>query len=185
MKQNLLILGAGAYGAMAWVVAAEMHCFEKISFLDDQNEAAIGTLSGCESFLAEYPLALVALDDSRERLKWLRRLENAGFCLAVLVSPSAYVSPSAQLMAGTVIGPEAVIQAKAVVAPGCMVCAGTVIGQGAFVEEGCELCGGSVVPPKALVPAKTKIGCGQVFRQKMETEQEKCCPDAYYFEVGM
>lgn len=41
VNKNLLILGAGQYGYVAKEVAESMGHFEKITFLDDNNERAI------------------------------------------------------------------------------------------------------------------------------------------------
>ena len=37
-NNNLLILGAGIYGAMVYEIAEAMGCFEKIDFLDDNGQ---------------------------------------------------------------------------------------------------------------------------------------------------
>ena len=42
MTRTLLILGAGQYGSVAYEIANAMNCFEKIAFLDDNNEKALG-----------------------------------------------------------------------------------------------------------------------------------------------
>ena len=183
MNRNLLILGAVFYGAMAREVAEEMRCFEKISFLDDRCGDSAGGLMEYERFPAEYPFALAAVDDAKERVEWLQRLERAGFCMVALVSSSAWVSPSAHLMNGTVVGPGAVIQAEAVVGLGCMICAGAVIGRGAFVGDGGAVGCHGVVRAETAVPAGTGIGCGEIFHLEAETALRGL--EAYSFEVGV
>ena len=42
MNKNLLIIGAGDYGQIAYEIAEAMERFEKIDFLDDNSELAIG-----------------------------------------------------------------------------------------------------------------------------------------------
>lgn len=49
-------------------------------------------------------------------LEYIQVLEEALFNVAILVSPRAYVAPSAQLMKGTIVEPMAVVNANAVVA---------------------------------------------------------------------
>ena len=41
-NKNLLILGAGQYGQVAKEIAEETGYFDKIAFLDDNSEQAIG-----------------------------------------------------------------------------------------------------------------------------------------------
>lgn len=38
MKKNLLIIGAGIYGVVAFEIATEMGCFDKIDFIDDERK---------------------------------------------------------------------------------------------------------------------------------------------------
>ena len=38
MNKNLLIVGAGTYGVDASEIAADMGCFEKIAFVDDERK---------------------------------------------------------------------------------------------------------------------------------------------------
>ena len=47
---NLLILGAGQFGLMVKEIAESMGCFDKIDFLDDNNEIAVGKLCDYEEF---------------------------------------------------------------------------------------------------------------------------------------
>lgn len=38
MNKNLLIIGASTYGVVASEIAADMGCFEKIDFVDDERK---------------------------------------------------------------------------------------------------------------------------------------------------
>ena len=58
MNKNLLILGAGQYGLVAREIALSMRCFEKIDFLDDKSELAIGRLEDYEKYTAGYSCAI-------------------------------------------------------------------------------------------------------------------------------
>lgn len=53
MNKNLLIIGAGQYGALAKEIAEVMKCFEKIDFLDDNSELAIGKISEMEKIAGD------------------------------------------------------------------------------------------------------------------------------------
>lgn len=157
MNKNLLILGAGQYGMVAKEIAEAMGSFERIAFLDDENGVAIDTLANYEKHAREYSSAVVAIGNADLRLEYLKRLEDAGFRIAVLVSPRAYVAPSAQLMKGTIVEPMAVVNANAVVAVGSIVCAGAIVNHNAVVGDGCLLQCGSIVAAGVCVSAKTRI----------------------------
>ena len=132
-NNNLLILGAGQFGRVAKEVAESMGRFDRIAFLDDNSDQAIGKLEDHEKFVADFSYAFVAIGNSDLRLKYIEELEEACFAIAVLVSPEAHVSPSAQLMKGTIVAPGAVVNANSTVAVGCFVCAGAIVDHNSFV----------------------------------------------------
>ena len=165
MEQNLLILGAGQYSFVARETAEAMGCFGKIDCLDDNNPAAIGKLSDYLKLFGEYNQAFVAMGDSELRLGWLEKLKDAGYGLPVLVSPKAYVAPSARVMDGCILEPMAVVQSNAVVKTGCLICAGSIVNHNAVVEPGCQIDCGAIIMSNAAVPGGTKIPCGTVIQR--------------------
>lgn len=185
MEQNLLILGAGQYGQMAYEIAKSMGVFTKINFLDDaafaaqsqsaqpSNEpssaaepAVIGRVGDFENFLPEYRYGFVAIGNPDIRRKLTEMIEASCVTPAILVHPTAYVSPSAQLQRGCCIEPHATVQTNAVVAKCSFVASGAVIRHDAFVGEFCHVDCNAVVESLAIVPAGTKIGCNSVFCQE-------------------
>lgn len=184
MNRNLLILGAGQYGMVAKEVAETMDCFEKIDFLDDQSELAIGKLDDYERFAAEYSLAFVAIGNSELRMMLINQLEEALYTVAILVHSRAYVSPSAQLQKGCIVEPMAVIHTGAVLAIGVIVSAGAVVGHNSFVGDGCHIDCGAVVASNTVIPAGTKVACGSVLGPN-SCETKLYYERNYNFEVGM
>lgn len=185
MNRNLLILGAGQYGAVACETARAMGCFEKIDFLDDNSDLAIGPLAAYEDLAQQYPYAFVAIGNPKLRLKLIQELEEACFKVAVLVHPQACVSITAQLYKGTIVEPMAVVQANTTVAIGCIVSAGAVVNHNCFVGDVCHVDCGGIVPAGSIVPAGVKIDCGQIYNKaEGETVLRRCLED-YCFEDGM
>ncbi len=164
MNSNLLILGAGQYGQVAKEIAESMGCFEKIDFLDDHSEIAIDKLGNYEMYSQEYSYAIVAIGNADIRLEYIRKLEEALFKIAILVSPRAYVSPSAQLMKGTIVEPMAVVNANAVVEIGVIICAGAIVNHNVTVGDGCLLQCGSIVAAGTLMKMKKTLGYNEVLR---------------------
>ena len=161
---NLLILGAGQFGLMVKEIAESMNCFDKIDFLDDNNEIAVGKLADYEKFAFEYRYAVVAIGNPEIRLSYIQKLAEACFIVAVIASPQAYIAPSAQIMKGSIIEPMAVVQANSAVAVGCIVSSGAVIRHNAFVGDVCHIDCNAVVMSGSIVPAKTKIEACSVYR---------------------
>ncbi len=159
---GLIILGAGQYGQVAKEVAQSIG-FEKIAFLDDNNVLAIGKLKDYKRYITEYKSAFVAIGDAELRLAYIMGLEEAGYEIATLISPKAYVSPSAKVMKGSIVEPLAAINANSTVGVGVLVCAGAIVNHNSAVGEGCKLDCGSVVGSNVKLPAKTVLKYNEIF----------------------
>ncbi len=164
MSDNLLILGAGQYGMLVREVASSTGRFNRIDFLDDANDIAVGRIDAYGDFVAEYKYAFVAIGNSAVRSSLLSKLESAGFELAVIVSPFAYVSPSAQVGDGSIIEPMAVVNTEVVLGNGSLVCAGAVVNHNAVVGDYCQIDCNGVVSARSCVPAGTKVESGCVYK---------------------
>lgn len=184
VNKNLLIVGAGQYGQVAKEVAESMGYFDKIAFLDDDNEQAIGKLTDYEKFVTEYSYAFVAIGNADLRLSYIEKLEASCYRIAILVSPKAYVSPSAQLMKGTIVEPMAVVNANSSICIGVYVCAGAIVNHNSFVGDGCQLDCGSVVGSNVILLAKTKLKYNEVFDKERAEIALRRPPDSYKFEDG-
>ncbi len=161
-NKNLLILGAGQYGQVAYETAEAMGCFECISFLDDTNSMAIGRLSEYLKYRDRYECAFVAIGNPKLRLQWLTELEKAGYELATLVHPMGYISKTASIAGGCIVEPMVVVQTGAVIEAGVLLCAGCVVNHNSVVQKGCQIDCNAVVPARAIVTEMTKVSCGAV-----------------------
>lgn len=165
--KNLLILGAGQYGRVAEETAASTGKFDKIAFLDDKNEIAVGKLVDYEKFVSQYKYAFVAMGNADLRLGYIAKLQSAGYEVAVIVSPRAYVAPSASLGCGSIVEAGAVVNSFAALGEGTLVCAGAIVNHNAVVGDGCQIDCGSVVGANAVLPAKTRLGYNETFVKKL------------------
>ena len=174
-NKNLLILGAGQYGVMAKEIAESMGVFERIAFLDDSyandptmavEHSILGTLKEIEKFAGDFRFGFVAIGSTELRRSLTEQLRYNCITPAILVHPTAYVSPSAQLQKGCCVEPNATVQAGAVVATASFIASGAVIRHNAFIGEFCHVDCNAVVESLAIVPAETHIACGAVFCQE-------------------
>lgn len=174
MNKNLLILGAGQYGTVVKEIAQSMGCFEKIDFLDDSfgtdnpnyHEDAIGKIELLDEHHVDYHYAIPAIGDPEKRLELLEALMENGYQIPVIISPRAYISPSAQLQKGVVIEPLAGIHANVIVGSGSCISMGAVVNHNSMVLEGCHIDNNAVVMSGALVVAKTYIAPCEVVRRQ-------------------
>ena len=174
MNKNLLILGAGQYGTVIKELAQEIGSFEKVDFLDDTfglpltegnyHEASIGKLEDYESFRCDYSYAIASVEDPTMRSEWTKKLEESGYCVPILVSPHAYVSPSAQLNRGCVVEPLAGINANSIVGIGTFIAMGAVVDHNSFVGDYCNIGCNAVIMSGALLSVGEKVNAGEVIR---------------------
>lgn len=164
MNNNLLILGAGQYGAIASEIADSMGCFDRIDFLDDNApDCAVGLFYDCQHLLTSYSYAIVAIGNPELRSSWLERLKNLGYKIPILVHSQAYVSPAANIGEGTIIEPNATIQAHAVVGKACLICSGAVLKHNCEVGDSCYIDCNSTVMPETCVPPQTRVNANSVY----------------------
>ncbi len=165
-----MIVGAGMYGGVAKEIAESMKCFDKIAFADDKEENAyglnvVGAIADVESLAREYDNIVVAIGNVDVRLSLLEKLAKAKCNIVTLISPQAYVSTSAKVLQGCIIEPMAVIHSLCQIEGGCIISAGAVVNHGAVCKEGVHVDCNATVMGYAVVPARTKINSGEIFKK--------------------
>lgn len=173
MNKNLLIVGAGIYGMLAYEIAVDMGCFENISFLDDEKKhtpngmEVLGTMQDMDELVKVYSNIIVAIGNSEVRLSLLRRIkEETSYRIVSLVSPKAYVSFSAQIMEGCIVEPMAVIHTDSLISTGCIISAGAVVNHSSMCAEGVHVDCNATVTGFCRVPTGTKIASGEVYHAR-------------------
>ncbi len=171
MSKNLLIVGAGMYADVAAEIAQSMNCFEKIGFLDDERKSTpcgrtvVGKISDIEKFTSKYENAVVAIGNPKTRLSLLNMMRKTNlYRIVSLISPQAYIAPSAKILQGCIIEPMAVVQAGCELSSGCIVSAGAVINHASICEEGVHIDCNATVEGYSRVPSEMKICCGEVYK---------------------
>lgn len=147
-QMNLLVLGAGGQSQVVKEVARSIGIFQKIAFLDDtvKNDSVIGKICDISDFVNEYPVAIPSVGDSVLRMKWILKLINEGFVLPTLISPTATVSPSAEIGYGTLIEPKVTIGSNAKIGIGCIISSGAVVDRNVVIPDGTHIdCGTTVL----------------------------------------
>ena len=171
MGRQLLILGAGDYGAVAREIAESTGEYEKIEYADDgailaaDGREVFGKISDLELLAKDFTHVAVAIGAPQVRLSLIERAERIeGLCVATLISPLAYVSPSAQIQKGCIIEPMAVIHAGVKLGVGCIISAGAVINHVATCCDGVHVDCNATVAGRAKVAANTKVPSGTVYQ---------------------
>lgn len=192
MNKNLLIIGAGTYGVLASEIAAEMGCFEKIDFVDDEKKTTpngievIGSTKDIDELAVEYSNIIVAIGNPETRLSLLHKIsEETPYRIVSLVSPRSYVAPSAQIMGGCIIEPMAVVQTGCLISTGCFISAGAVVNHASMCCDGVHVDCNATVEGYCLVPAGTKVCSGEVYRRKDTVRAEDLLFDPQRWEAKL
>lgn len=161
MGRKLLIVASKRYGDYVKEIAESMGCFEKISFVDNDREGAIGKLEDVESFYPEYNCAIAACDDGTERHEWNKKLE-ALYNIPVLFHMDSTISPSANLMPGCIVEPRAVVGCGSTIGQATIIGANVVVEPYCFIGDSCTLKSGTIVKSTSMVAMNTSTEQGSV-----------------------
>ena len=173
MSKSLLVVGAGIYSQVVYEIALEMDIYTDIDFVDDMCETApsgkhvIGTVSDLCKYENNYCDVFVAIGNCEKRLAILNKIKTTtSYNIATLISPKAYVAPSAQIFEGCCVEPMAVIQSNCLVEMGCFISAGAVINHACRCEQGVHVDCNATLPGYLVVPYGTKINYGEIYKGK-------------------
>ncbi|ATX81432.1 sugar O-acyltransferase, sialic acid O-acetyltransferase NeuD family [Mariprofundus ferrinatatus] len=166
--RQLLILGAGGHGKVVAEIAEATGGWQAIAFLDDRHEVLNGTLRWpvvdgvrhARRLVDSYSHAIVAVGDSTMRLGWLSMLAAQGFEIPCLIHPTAWVSPSATVGAGTVVMANATIQADARIGQGCIINTAASIDHDCTIGDGVHVCPGAHLGGDVRVGNSSWLGIG-------------------------
>ena len=161
MGNKLLIVASKRYGDYVKEISESMGCFEKISFVDNDRQDALGRLDELSSFYPEYNCAIAACDDGEERLIWNKKLEEI-FNIPVLFHKDSTISPSSSILPGSIVEPRAVIECQTTIGSSTVVGAGTVIEPYCFIGDGSTLRSGTIVKSTSIIDKNTVTKQGTV-----------------------
>lgn len=150
MAERLVIVGAGGHGRVCADVARAAG-FEVAGFCDQArahgetvSDAAV--LASSIEELSDYADAadalFIALGDNARRMSLIEEARTRGFGLATLIHPSAVLSPSVTVGAGSVIVAGAVVNANSKIGEGCIVNTASSLDHDNDLASGVQICPG-------------------------------------------
>lgn len=159
--KRLLIIGAGGHGKVVAEIAEDLG-YEEIAFLDDKNSKAIGKTFEFEKFKDKYNEAFVGIGNNKLRSKLIQGLQKCGYTVPALIHPSAFVSQSAIIGAGTVVEPKAIVNANSYIAEGVIISIGAIIDHNAEVGKYAHINSGAIVKAGGKVGHFKKLESGEI-----------------------
>lgn len=170
---GLVLLGAGGHACVVAETALATGRYSRIAFLDDRCTRSveledqlgwrvIGPWSAAfePQIRQQFPSALVAIGNASVRSHWLPLLASAGYEIPIVIHPTAWVSPSAQLASGSVVFAQAAIQAKAVIGSGAILNSGCSVDHDAHLGDCVHICPGARLAGEVQVGDRSWIGIG-------------------------
>lgn len=161
---KLLILGAGGHGKVVKEVAEALDIYEKIDFLDDNSQEAVGKISDMETMHGTYDAAFVGIGNNAFRNELLKKLDAIGYTVPVIIHPTAYISKTAQIGKGTVVEPKTIINANSVVGNGCIISVGSIVDHDVVLEDCVHVNAGAICMAGSRVAAFNRVDAGQVVK---------------------
>lgn len=189
--KRLVVLGAGGYGRTVKDVASQTGKYQEILFLDDNSDYAVGKCNDYLEYADEDTEFYPAFGNNEFRLNWINKFEENNLKVAIIVHPTAYVSPTAKIYKGVVVLPKAVVNTDCVVKKGCIINCGSIVDHGCVIEEGCHICLGAIVKGENHLPKCMKVEAGEViqlreyaFLKDQESRLTSFYDEVFYDDAG-
>jgi len=177
--RELLIIGAGGFGAVAASIADSMNAaaihhhgagrWEVIGYADcdaakrgtrHAERVVHGTIEQARRAFQGRPLwFFCAIGDNRARAEMARRALKCGWTPATLVHPSAILDRTAEIGGGSFVGPLVVVSWKARIGAHVVVDAHVSIGHNAVLMDFCEVFAGARINGNCQVGESALVGC--------------------------
>ncbi len=167
----VVVYGGGGHSKVVIGIAQATRGVSIVGVLDDRlppgTPAAgglqvLGAMGWLRSVEGGGVAVVLAIGNTEVRARVAARCREAGAALYTLVHPSAVVSPSARLGAGTVVMPLAVINADAAIGEGAIINSGAVVEHDCIVGDFAHVSPNAALGGAAQLGARSHLGLGAV-----------------------
>ena len=173
-------MGNGAVVAAAIEHARRMNAtdLEVAGFLNDRAEIGsmidmfpvIGKVSDAKRLLDErywFINTILRIDGNKERIAMFENLGIPDDRLVTFVHPMAYVAPSVQLSAGSIIMPNVSMSPGTKLGKGCLMMAGAMMGHDNVVGDFCHIAAQAAVGSYLQIGKGVHIGLNATIRENL------------------
>jgi sugar O-acyltransferase (sialic acid O-acetyltransferase NeuD family) len=178
MKQDLIIVGAGGHALSCIDVIEQQSKFSIAGLVGLENEIGsivngykvIATDSELPELAKIYPSALISVGQIKNvdvRITLFQKCAQAGFSMATVISPNAYVSPYAQIGEGSIIMHGVIINSSAKIGNNCIINSRSLIEHGSIVGDNTHISTGVIVNGDVTIGANCFIGSGSIVKESI------------------
>lgn len=178
MKNKLLIIGASGHGKVVADVALKMNKWKTVAFLDDNPKIktslglnVIGNTKQINEYIDEYDL-FVGVGNNRIRGSILKKLEELGANIPVLIHPSAIIGEDVSIKVGTVIMAGVVVNSSTTIGKGCIINTAATIDHDNIIEDYVHISPGANLAGTVKVGKSSWLGIGCVVSNNIEISND-------------
>jgi sugar O-acyltransferase (sialic acid O-acetyltransferase NeuD family) len=183
IMEPIILIGGGGHCLSCIDVLLLENKFEIAGILDTSDKVGsslmniriIGTdddipelVSRCRYFL----ITIGQIKNSEKRVSIFETVKRHGGNLPVVISPRAYVSPSAIINEGTIIMHNSLVNAKAVIGKGCIINTGALIEHEVTIGDFCHISTHAVVNGQVNIGRNSFIGSNSVIANNVSLPEE-------------
>lgn len=176
-RHRLIIIGSQGHAKAVAELASANEDVELVGFVDDFRPIGtpvlhwnvIGSISDVFPAQAHrFNAVVVAIGDNDSRESVVARLRAFQISYLTLCHPTAYVSPSAKIGAGTVLMPHVVISAEAQVGDHVVINTGAIVEHECVLENFCSVAPNACLAGQVILREGSAICMGANIREKLE-----------------
>ena len=175
-RKDIILIGAGGHAQSCIDVIEEEDKYRIIGLIGKREEVGkivLGyeVLSDDLQLLTlskKVPFALIAtgqINSPKLRVSLFQKAKQAGFLMASIKSPLAYVSRNVKIDEGTIIMHAAVINAGVRIGKNCIINSKALIEHNVTVSDNCHVSTGVLINGDVTVSSGSFIGSGSVIRE--------------------
>ncbi len=166
--KKIIVIGAGGHSRSVCDIILQEPDNTIIGLIDSpENKGFWGIdILGNDDVLPEIlrkgyaTYAFVAIGDNQKRHKISQQLEAIGYTFFNAISPSAFISPHAQLGEGIAVMPGATIGPNAKIGSGCIINTNASVDHDDQIGEYCHIAPGVTICGTVAIGDETFIGAG-------------------------
>ncbi len=170
---QIIIIGYGGHAKVIKDCVDAEAVNSVIGYIDIEDRKTdipyIGSDDNIESIVKTYPNAkyIIGIGDMQLRRKIIQLYESYDVDFAIVIHPTAVVSPSVSVGGGTVVFAKAVINASAVIGRHCILNSGSIVEHDNKLEDNVHMGPGAVNGGQVLIGSDSFVGLGSCVKNNI------------------